>query len=381
MSIPHFHPLPIQRVLPEAAGSVALSFLVPDALRDAYRFKPGQFLTLRADIDGKSVRRSYSICSSTQRYSRTGEIEVGIKPVHGGVFSNWAVGLSVGSMLDVMPPDGRFTPRVQSGSDTAHGAVHHPFHRIGFAAGSGITPILSIIASTLEDEPNSRFTLVYSNQRVGSILFNEALQDLKDQHPARLTLIHLLSRQAQEVPLLSGRLDAAKVNDILTALVPADRIDEAFICGPEGMIEATEQALLAAGLHKSAIHTERFLSKGTTFAKNSIVTHAYSTGSEGQYDTIKGTERNLKVVLDGKTHAMTLTAQDKVLDVALAAGLDLPYACRGGVCCTCRARVMAGQVRMEKNFTLEQWEIDKGFVLTCQARPLTPSVTVSYDER
>ena len=147
------------------------------------------------------------------------------------------------------------------------------------------------------------------------------------------------------------------------------------------MIEATEQALLAAGLHKSAIHTERFLSKGTTFAKNSIVTHAYSTGSEGQYDTIKGTECNLKVVLDGKTHAMTLTAQDKVLDVALAAGLDLPYACRGGVCCTCRARVMAGQVRMEKNFTLEQWEIDKGFVLTCQARPLTPSVTVSYDER
>ena len=377
MSIPHFHPLPVQRVLPEATFSVALSFLVPDALRDIYRFKPGQFLTLRADIDGQSVRRSYSICSSTQRYSRTGEIEVGIKPVRDGLFSNWAVGLGVGSMLDVMPPDGRFTPRVQSGADTAHRAIH----RVGFAAGSGITPILSIIASTLEDEPDSRFTLVYSNQRVGSIMFNEALQDLKDQHPARLTLIHLLSRQTQEVPLLSGRLDAAKVNDILTTLVPADRIDEAFICGPEGMIEATEQALLAAGLPKSAIHTERFLSAGTQFAINSVATQAYSTATEGQYDTIKGANCNLQVVLDGKTHAMTLTVQDKVLDVALAAGLDLPYACRGGVCCTCRARVMAGRVQMEKNFTLEQWEVDKGFVLTCQARPLTSSVTISYDER
>ena len=398
MSIPHFHPLPIQRVLPEAAGSVVLTFLVPPALRDAYRFKPGQFLTLRANIGGQSVRRSYSICSSTQRFTRTGEIEVGIKPVPGGVFSNWAVGLSAGDVLDVMPPDGRFTPRAQPGSDRdtdpAQRAVSYPFHRVGFAAGSGITPILSIIASTLEGEPGSLFTLVYSNQRVGSILFNEALQDLKDQHPARLTLIHLLSRQAQEVPLLSGRLDAAKVNDILTALVPADRIDEAFICGPEAMIEATQQALRAAGLPPAAIHTERFLSahpmnalnaannaQNTRTATNLIATLAYSTGAKGQFDTIKDAICSLQVVLDGKTHAMTLTAQDKVLDVALAAGLDLPYACRGGVCCTCRARVIDGRVQMEKNFTLEQWEVDKGFVLTCQARPLTPSVTVSYDER
>jgi len=373
MSIPHFHPLQIQRVSPEAAGAVALTFVVPDALRDTYRFKPGQFLTLRAVIGGQSVRRSYSICSSVQRFARSGEIDVGIKPVPGGVFSNWAPGLNPGDRVDVMPPDGRFTPRIKPTSDAVH--------RVGFAAGSGVTPMLSIIASTLEGEPASRFTLVYSNQRVGTILFNESLQDLKDRYPARLTLIHLLSRQAQEVPLLSGRLDAAKVNDLLNTLIPPARIDEAFICGPEGMIEATEQALLAAGLPRTVIHTERFLSTVGSIATNSGATPAYPIRAEGTFNTPKGTHFSLYVVLDGKTHAMTLSAQDKVLDVALAAGLDLPYACRGGVCCTCRARVIDGQVQMEKNFTLEQWEIDKGFVLTCQSRPLTPSVTVSYDER
>ena len=373
MSIPHFHTLPIARVSPEAAGSVALTFSVPVELQGAYRFKPGQFLTLRADIIGQSVRRSYSICSSTQRFARTGEIEVGIKPVTGGVFSNWAVGLRAGDRLDVMPPDGRFTPREPSQKQAVH--------RVGFAAGSGITPILSIIASTLEDEPASRFTLVYSNQRVGSIMFNEALQDLKDQYPARLTLIHLLSRQEQEVPLLCGRLDEAKVIDILNALVPAAHIDEAFICGPEAMIEATEKSLLAAGLPKSSIHTERFSSVGAQNAIDSIAAHAYPVGPNDQFESRKEADCSLKVVLDGKTHTMTLTSQDKVLDVALAAGLDLPYACRGGVCCTCRARVLDGEVAMEKNFTLEPWEIEKGFVLTCQARPLTASVTVSYDER
>ncbi len=373
MSIPHFHTLTITRVSPEAAGSVALNFLVPVELQGAYRFKPGQFLTLRADIDGQSVRRSYSICSSTQHFTRNAEIEVGIKPVTGGVFSNWAVGLRAGDRLDVMPPDGRFTPREPSQKQAVH--------RVGFAAGSGITPILSIIASTLKDKPASSFTLVYSNQRVGSIMFNEALQDLKDQYPARLTLIHLLSRQEQEVPLLCGRLDQAKVTDLLHSLVPVSHIDEAFICGPQAMIEATEQALLVAGLPKSSIHTERFSSVGAQHAIDSVAAHAYPVGPDGQFESKKGADCSLKVVLDGKTHTMTLTSQDKVLDVALAAGLDLPYACRGGVCCTCRARVLDGEVAMEKNFTLEPWEIEKGFVLTCQSRPLTASVTVSYDER
>lgn len=377
MSTPHFHPLSVQRITPEAAGAVAVTFAVPAALRAAFDFAPGQFLTLRRAIGGVDTRRSYSICSAKARYEADGEIEVGIKPVANGLFSGWATSqLQVGDTLDVMPPQGRFTPRVD-------GSVR-PTHRVAFAAGSGITPVLSIIASTLAAEPTSRFTLVYSNQRVNTILFNEALQDLKDKYPARLTLIHLLSRQPQEVALLNGRLDTAKVNELLTTLVPVADIDEAFICGPEAMIDATEQALLAAGLAHERVHTERFYSADTKIAITSVAANISNSGREDQ----KGAQNDplnaphqLDVVLDGKTHHLHMAAQAHVLDAALGAGLDLPYSCKGGVCCTCRAKVIEGQVHMDKNFTLEPWEIDKGFVLTCQARPLTTRVVVSYDER
>ncbi len=363
MSTPHFHELFVKQITPQAAGAVAVTLAIPPELRDAYAFQPGQFLTLRANIQGEAVRRSYSICSSTQQLTRAQEIEVGIKPVAGGAFSNWAATqLQAGDTLDVMPPDGRFTSHLAPG-----GAVH----RVGFAAGSGITPLLSIIASTLEAEPDSRFTLVYGNQRVDSILFNERLQDLKDRYPARLSLIHLLSRQAQDVALLNGRIDAPKVTELVNTLIPVGSIDEAFICGPEGMIEATEQALLAAGLDKGRIRTERFATAGSPAPVRTAA--AAGTGTAAPIA--------LDVVVDGKTHHLGMGRQDKLLDVALAAGLDLPYSCKGGVCCTCRARVIEGRVEMEKNFTLEPWEIDKGFVLTCQARALTPKVVVSYDER
>jgi ring-1,2-phenylacetyl-CoA epoxidase subunit PaaE len=363
MSAPHFHPLTIQRVTPEAAGAVALSFAIPPELRDLYAFTPGQFLTLKAQINGEPVRRSYSICSSTQNLADTHEIEVGIKPVEGGVFSNWATRLQTGDTLDVMPPDGRFTPRLS-------GAVH----RVGWAAGSGITPLLSIIASTLAGEADSTFTLVYCNQRSSSILFNEALQDLKDRYPARLSLIHLLSRQAQEVALFNGRLDAAKVSELLGSLIPAASIDETFICGPEAMIEGCEQALLAAGVPRAHIHAERFLS-------GSPATTAIKSGAADAIGIRATGPIYLSVQLDGKAHALRMFAHERVLDVALAAGLDLPYSCKGGVCCTCRARVTEGQVAMEKNFTLEDWEVKKGFVLSCQAIPLSDSVSISYDER
>ena len=403
MSTPHFHQLAIKRVSSEAAGALAITLAVPPDLRAAFAFKPGQFLTLRAAIGGESVRRSYSICSSQQQFANDHEIEVGVKPVAGGVFSNWAVKLRAGDALDAMPPEGRFTPKPATAQpqpaaprEAGHArptavlqghASHAPLnpaciHRVAFAAGSGITPVLSIIASTLLAEPDSRFTLVYANQRVNTIMFNEALQDLKDTYPARLTLIHVLSRQAQDVPLLGGRLDAAKVAELLKVLLPAAHIDEAFVCGPEGMIDATQQALLAAGLPKERIHTERFFSADAAASVNLNTINNVATYVEGMRATAQnGDLFSLQVVLDGKTHAMGMGAQDKVLDVALAAGLDLPYACRGGVCCTCRARVLQGQVAMEKNFTLEQWEIDKGFVLTCQARPLTAEITVSFDER
>jgi ring-1,2-phenylacetyl-CoA epoxidase subunit PaaE len=374
MSVPHFHPLAISRVMPEAAGAVAVSFAIPPALRDLFRFSPGQFLTFKATINGQSVRRSYSICSSTQRFDTQGDIEVGIKPVEGGVFSSWATQLKPGDTLDVMPPEGRFTPR-------STGAVH----RVGWAAGSGITPLLSIIASTLAGEPDSRFTLVYCNQRSSSILFNEALQDLKDRYPARLNLIHLLSRQAQEVALFNGRLDAAKVSELLGSLVPAGAIDETFICGPEAMIEGCEQALLAAGVPRECIHSERFTSASQpAVAINSGAIDARQQRARGQNSLQSAGSPGpirLSVQLDGKSHELQMHTHERVLDVALAAGLDLPWSCKGGVCCTCRARVLDGEVAMEKNFTLEDWEVKKGFVLSCQARPLTDHISISYDDR
>ena len=361
----HFHALTVKRVTPDAAGSAAITFGVPSALQQEFDFRPGQFLTLRTIIDGQEVRRNYSICSPRQRFAQAGEIDVGIKPVEGGLFSRWAVSaLKPGATLDVMPPDGRFSPRTAGAR-----------HRVGFAAGSGITPILSIMATTLADEPSSRFTLVYCNQRTNTIMFNEALQDLKDRYPDRVSLIHLLSRQSQEVALLQGRLDEAKVRELLAALLPVADIDEAFVCGPEGMIEGAQAALRSAGLPGERVHVERFVSPGSPPAR------PRPAAGTPQPAARHGHTHRLDIVLDGKTHHLEMGADDRVLDVALDAGLDLPYSCKGGVCCTCRARVLEGQVEMARNFTLEQAEMERGFVLTCQSRPLTARVVVSYDER
>ena len=354
----HFHPLRIKRVTPEAAGSAAITFDIPPELAAVFDFRPGQFLTLRATIGGEDVRRSYSICSPHARLVQQHEIDVGIKPVEGGRFSRWAVShLREGALVDVLPPDGRFTPRVAGAR-----------HRVGFAAGSGITPILSIVATTLAEEPQSRFTLVYCNRRVNDILFNEALQDLKDRYPARLSLLHVLSRQPQEVPLLHGRLDEEKVSQLLQTLLPPATLDEVFLCGPEGMIVGAEKALLRAGVARERIHAERFATPGVPVATPRPV-------------PAEQKHHQLEVVLDGKTWHLAMGDDEHVLDVALEAGLDLPYSCKGGVCCTCRARVLEGEVAMDRNFTLEPWEMERGFVLTCQSRPRTKKVVVSYDER
>ena len=361
-----FHDLPVSNITPEAAGAVAITFQVPEDLRSGFNFKAGQFLTLRASIDGNDVRRSYSISSSQNAYAQNGTLEVGIRPVQGGVFSNWAATqLKVGDVLRVMPADGRFI-------------VQRPraIHRVGFAAGSGITPILSILASTLEEQTESKFTLVYGNRRMDSVMFNEALQDLKDRYPNRLTLIHVLSRQAQEVPLLEGRIDEAKVKEIVASLLPAASMDEVFICGPEAMIEATEKALLEVGVPARNIRTERF----TSPTLEALPADARKQVVLGHAAESKG-DVSLTVVLDGKKHQMQMSTTDKILDVALAAGLDLPYSCKGGVCCTCRAKVMHGSVVMEKNFTLEKWEAEQGFVLSCQAKPTSKEVVMSFDER
>ena len=367
MAAPRFHDLTVARVNPEAAGAVSITFAVPDELQESFHFQPGQFLTLRTTIDGQEVRRNYSICSTSSKYSQHKQLEVGIRPMEGGLFSNWAATqLKAGDTLAVMPPDGRFVikkPRA--------------LHRVGFAAGSGITPILSIIASTMEESDSAKFTLVYGNRRMSSVMFNEALQDLKDKYKNRLTLIHVLSRQAQEVPLLEGRIDAAKVQQLIATLLPAKSMDEVFVCGPEAMIDAVQGALTSAGVPAERIHSERFTSPTlenlTPDARRAAVVQPDPEAPAGQVQ--------LTVLIDGKSHELAMRTDQHVLDVALSAGLDLPYSCKAGVCCTCRAKVLDGAVVMDKNFTLEGDEIDQGFVLSCQARPTSDRLVVSYDER
>ena len=366
-AVPRFHDLTVARVNPEAAGAVAITFAVPAELQERFAFEPGQFLTLRSTIDGQDVRRNYSICSTRSRYGSHGELEVGIRPMEGGVFSNWAATqLKAGDTLAVMPPDGRFTIRKP-----------RALHRVGFAAGSGITPILSIIASTLEESDSAKFTLVYGNRRMSSVMFNEALQDLKDKYKNRLTLIHVLSRQAQEVPLLEGRIDAAKVQQLIDTLLPAKSMDEVFVCGPEAMIDAVQGALTSAGVPAERIHSERFTSPTldnlTPDARRAAVVQPDPEAPAGQVQ--------LTVLIDGKSHELAMRTDQHVLDVALSAGLDLPYSCKAGVCCTCRAKVLDGAVVMDKNFTLEADEMAQGFVLSCQARPTSDRLVVSYDER
>lgn len=365
MSAVRFHELTIKRVTAVAAGSVAITLAIPQDKRDLFDFQPGQFLTLRRQLDDQDVRRNYSISCARSQFQRDGELEIGIRAVEGGLFSNWAAQhLKAGDTIDVMPPDGRFTVRRQ-----------RAIHRVGFAAGSGITPILSIAATTLEEQPDSKFTLIYGNRRMSSVMFNEALQDLKDRYPDRLTLIHVLSRQSQEVALLQGRIDADKVKALMAALLPAKSMDEVFICGPESMIAATEQALIDAGVPADRVYAERF-------ASGTAVVHKMLASSDIQTHQPTGSQAiALTVILDGKEHEIAIGAGDHLLDAALEAGLDLPFSCKAGVCCTCRARVLEGETVMDKNFTLEADEMARGFVLSCQARALSTKVRISYDER
>jgi ring-1,2-phenylacetyl-CoA epoxidase subunit PaaE len=365
MSSPSFHELSIKKVSPEAAGSVAITFDIPSESLEKFHFEPGQFLTLRADVNGQDVRRNYSISSPRSQFLKHGELEIGIRPVEGGVFSNWAATqLKAGDTLKVMPPEGRFTikkPRA--------------IHRVGFAAGSGITPILSIAATTLEEQTESKFTLIYGNRRMSSVMFNEALQDLKDRFPGRFTMIHILSQQAQEVDLLQGRIDADKIKSIIQALLPAKSMDEVFICGPEAMIEVTEKALIDSGVPANRVHSERF----TTSASQAHKVQADIDASKQKTSSAKSV--HMTILLDGKEHEVALSPDEHVLDAALNAGLDLPFSCKAGVCSTCRCKVTEGEVTMDKNFTLEADEMAQGFALSCQARAATQKLVISFDHR
>ena len=348
-----FHTLRIADRRQETDEAVSLAFEIPMGLREAFAFRPGQYLTLRATLGGEEVRRAYSICAGLD----DGELRVAVKHVPGGAFSAHAnTALQAGNVLEVMPPEGRF------GHDpSGQGRLY-----LGLAAGSGITPILSIVKSVLAREPGSRFILLYGSRSTAQVLFRGALEDLKDRYLDRLTVVHTLSREAQDVPALNGRLDGAKLRALLPGLVDTAAIDQAFLCGPEAMLDELPGVLADLGVPEDRIQVERFTPSGPRRA----VVVAQDAPAAAMATIIHDGARREVPVADGET----------VLDAALRAGMDLPWSCHGGMCSTCRARVTEGQVEMAVNFSLEPWEVSAGYVLTCQARAVTPSVVVDYDQ-
>jgi ring-1,2-phenylacetyl-CoA epoxidase subunit PaaE len=375
MAIPSFHTLTIREVRPETADSISVAFEVPEALREAYRFRAGQFLTLRANVDNEALRRSYSVCVGEPDYQATGELRVAIKQVAQGRFSRWAnQTLAAGQSIDVMTPDGRFgiAPRADRSR-----------HHVGFAGGSGITPMLSLIRTLLAAEPASRFTLVYGNRTVESIMFLEALAALKNRYIGRLALIHVLSDEPNEIELFSGLLDLARCRELLRTLISPQSIDEAFICGPAPMMDAVETSLHEAGVAAEKIHIERFGTPGpVTSIASGQAAGAHGTPLPPAAHDGEAIGASVVIIADGKTRQLRIACDGpSILDAGLAAGANLPYACKAAVCCTCRARVLEGEVRMDHNYTLEPQEIAKGFVLTCQSHPVTDRVVISFDER
>jgi len=353
-----FHRLSIARVERETRDAVAITFAVPPALADQFRYAQGQHLTLRADIGGHDVRRSYSICSAVQ----DGVLRIAVKKSPGGVFSTWANdALKAGDTIDVMPPLGHFNVPL----DAAHAR-----HYLGFAAGSGITPLLSIVKTTLAAEPRSRFTLVYANRASGTVMFREELAALKDRNLGRFNLVHVLSREAQDVEMLHGRIDRAKADALLAHWVPLADVDTAFVCGPEGMMDAVVGALKSRGFPDARIKVERFAA--------SIPKHTHVASAE---PAPGHAECEVTVVIDGATRRFALAkGKENVLEAGLRNGVELPYSCKGGVCSTCRCRLTEGEVDMDVNFALEDYEVARGYILACQSYPVTDKVSVTFDE-
>jgi len=353
-----FHRLAVSRVERETRDAVAITFAVPPALADTFRYAAGQHLTLRADIGGQDVRRSYSICSAVQDNT----LRIAVKKSPGGVFSSWAnEHLQPGATLEVMPPLGHFAAPAGDG-----GRAHY----VGFAAGSGITPLLSIVKTTLATQPESTFTLVYGNRASSTVMFREELAALKDLHLARFNLVHVLSREAQDIELLHGRIDLAKADAILAQWVPVDDLAAAYVCGPEEMMEAVVAALRTRGVPDARIRVERFAS---SIPKHTHVAPAAPAPGRS--------ESEVTATLDGvvRTFAVAKGTQS-LLEAGLASGIELPYSCKGGVCSTCRCRVVEGEVDMDVNFALEDYEVARGYVLACQSYAVTDRVVVTYDD-
>jgi ring-1,2-phenylacetyl-CoA epoxidase subunit PaaE len=349
-----FHPLRVADIRRETDDTVSLALDVPEDLTDSFSFAPGQFLTFRVDgPDGKPLNRSYSICSALD----DGELRVVVKRLAGGVFGERAhTTMRVDDTLDTLAPLGRFTVPLD------------PSHRKAYlmvAAGSGIAPVMSLLRSVLRREPDSRITLVYGNRGPSSVIFREELNDLKDSNLDRLQIIHVFSREDQATALLNGRISADKLRELSKELLDITGYDEAFVCGPEAMTLEARDALIELGISADHVHLELYGSHVQRIARP--VTHRAD-------DVVK-----IDIVLGGIRRTVDGHRDDTVLDAASEAGLDVPFSCTGGVCATCRARVVEGSVEMAVNYSLEPWELDAGFVLTCQSRPTTPAVTIDYD--
>ncbi len=351
-----FHPLPIAACAPEGEDALSVGFAIPESLRAGFGFLPGQHLTLRAMIDGVEQRRSYSICSGP------GEalLRIGIRCLPGGAFSSHARATwRVGRCVDVMPPAGRF---VFTPDPAATGRY------LAIVAGSGITPVLAILKAALAAEPGSRFTLLYGNRSLASTMFRQELADLKDRYLDRLSLFLLFSREAQDVAGLNGRLDAPTLQRLLPVARAGGAIGRAYLCGPSAMIETARAVLRDSGLAERAILSERFTASGIPPTPPRAVAVGETPAAHATLIT-QGVRREVPVL-----------AGESLIDAALRAGIEVPYACRGGMCCTCRARLLEGEVRMAVNYSLEPWEIAAGYVLTCQSRPSSARVVVDYDQ-
>jgi ring-1,2-phenylacetyl-CoA epoxidase subunit PaaE len=353
---PRFHRLAVSDLRRETADAVSMTFTIPGELADDYAFAPGQYLTLRTTMDGEEVRRSYSICSGPD----DGELRIAVKKVDGGAFSSWAADeLKSGDELDVMTPTGRFGIAVAPDEVRTY---------VGFAAGSGITPLLSIVKGVLAREPKSRFFLFYGNRATTGVMFLEALEELKDRFLQRFSLFHVISGEEQDIPILHGRLDGEKVRVLLRSLVPASSVDHVFICGPTAMSDEIEATCRDIGIAADRIHVERFVSGlgGKPRAKAMIAPSAPPKAFAS-------------LIIDGKRREVPVAEGEAILDAALRAGMDLPFACKGGMCSTCRAKLVEGKAEMDVNYSLEPWELKAGFVLTCQAKPVSDKVVVDYD--
>lgn len=353
----HFHTLQVKEVKTETADCVSIAFEIPDNLKQDFLFEQGQNITIKKEINGEEIRRSYSICSAPFE----NELRIAVKKVDGGKFSNYANSeLKAGEALEIMPPTGKFNTKLKT---------ENVKNYLAFVAGSGITPVISIIKTTLQTEPASNFTLVFGNRGRHSIIFFEELEGLKNKYLNRFNFINILSREKTDAPINSGRIDLTKLIE-LNKLVDYKNTDEFFICGPEEMIFCVKEFLETSGIAQQKIHFELFTTPGQ---QQAVSQKPLAVSNEGP-------QSKITVKLDGRSFDFDLGFNgENILDAALKQGADLPFACKGGVCCTCKAKLLEGEVEMDVNWGLEHEEVAQGFILTCQSHPITEKVVVDFD--